>query len=130
MDLPSDRRAFQFDRKQISLDGKQQNLNVIQIGWISDMLPRNFESQNKLDRFPPRINSLRLQQQKFCQDTELAIVHIHVDLFVGAEEDSLFESASVVSNNSSLWRCPHRGGGCGSLSCDAQRWVIVTPCAP
>jgi hypothetical protein len=69
MDLPSDRRAFQFDRKRVALDGKGQNLNVIQIERISDMLPRNFESQNKLDCFPPRINSLRLQQQKFRRDT-------------------------------------------------------------
>jgi hypothetical protein len=97
MDLPSDRRAFQFDRKRIALDGKGQNLNVIQIGWSSDMSPRNFESQNKLDTFPPRINSLRLQKQKLLQDTELAIVHVHVDLFVGAEEDSVSESVSSKS---------------------------------
>jgi hypothetical protein len=61
------------------------------------MSPWNFESQNKSDHFPPRINSLRLQQQKFRQDTELAIAHVHVDLFVGAEEDSLSESASSKS---------------------------------
>jgi hypothetical protein len=61
------------------------------------MLPRNFESQNKLDCFPPQINSLRLQQQKFRQDTDLAIAHVHVDLFVGAEKDSLSESASSKS---------------------------------
>jgi hypothetical protein len=84
MDLPSDRRAFQFDRKRIALEGKQQNLNVNQIGRISDMSTRNFESQNKLHHFLPQINSLRLQQQKFRRDTELAIAHIHVDLFVGA----------------------------------------------
>jgi hypothetical protein len=127
MDLPSDQRAFQFDRKQITLDGKWQNLNVIRIGRTSDMSPRNFD---KLDCFPPQINSLRLQQQKPCRDTELAIVHVHVDLFVGAEEDSLSESASVVSNNASHHRCPRHGGGCGSLSCGAQRWVIATPCFP
>jgi hypothetical protein len=94
------------------------------------MLPRYFESQNKLDRFPPRINSLRLQQQKFRQDTELAIAHVHLDLFVGAEENSLSESASVVSNNASRRRCPRHGGGRGSFLCGAQRWVIATPCAP
>jgi hypothetical protein len=53
MDLPSDRCAFQFARKWIALDGKRQNLNTIQIGQISDILPQNFESQNKLDCFPP-----------------------------------------------------------------------------
>jgi hypothetical protein len=130
MDLPSDRHAFQFDRKRIALDGKRQNLNVIQIGWISDMSPWNFESQNKLDRFPPQMNSLRLQQQKIHQDTELAIAQVHVDLFVGAEEDSLSEKALVVPNNSSRCCCPHRGGGCGSLLYGVQRWVIATPCAP
>jgi hypothetical protein len=97
MHLPSDRRAFQFDRKRIALDGKRQNLNIIQIGWISDMSPRNFESQNKLDPFPSQINSLRLQQQNIRQDTELAIANVHIDLFVGAEEDSLSESASSKS---------------------------------
>ncbi len=68
MDLPSDRHAFQFDRKRIALDGKRQNLNVIGTGRISDMSPRNFELQNKLDHFPPRINSFRLQQPKFHGD--------------------------------------------------------------
>jgi hypothetical protein len=48
-----------------------------------------------MDHLPPRINSLRLQQQKFCRDTEFAIViaHVHVDLFVGGAEHSLSETA-------------------------------------
>ncbi len=46
-----------------------------------------------MDHLPPRINSLRLQQQKFLRDTELAIAHVHVDLFVGGAEDSLSETA-------------------------------------
>ncbi len=48
-----------------------------------------------MDRLPHRINSLRIQQQKFCRDTEMAIVKVHVDLFVGGtEEDSLPETTS------------------------------------
>jgi hypothetical protein len=50
-----------------------------------------------MDRLPPRINSLRLQQQKFCRDTELAIAHVHIDLFVGGAEDSLSETAPSKS---------------------------------
>jgi hypothetical protein len=50
-----------------------------------------------MDRPPPRINSLRLQQQKFRRDTELAIAHVHVDLFVGGAEDSLSETAPSKS---------------------------------
>ena len=50
-----------------------------------------------MDHLPPRINSLRLQQQKFCRDTKLAIAHVHVDLFVGGAEDSLSETAPSKS---------------------------------
>ncbi len=50
-----------------------------------------------MDRLPPRINSLRLQQQKFRRDTELAIAHGHIDLFVGGAEDSLSETAPSKS---------------------------------
>ena len=50
-----------------------------------------------MDPLPPRINSLRLQQQKFRWDTELAIAHVHVDLFVGGAEDSLSETTPSKS---------------------------------
>ena len=50
-----------------------------------------------MDRLPPRINSLGLQQQKFCRDTVLAIAHVHVELFVGGAEDSLSETAPSKS---------------------------------
>jgi hypothetical protein len=96
-DLPSDQRAFQFGRKRCAINSKRQNFHVIRIGQGSDMSPRNFESQLKMDRLPLRNNSLRLQQQKFCRDTELAIAHVHVDLFVGGAEDSLPETAPPKS---------------------------------
>ena len=96
-DLPSDQRAFQFDRKRCAIDSKRQKFHVIRIGRGSDMSPRNFESQLKMDRLPPRINSLGLQQQKFCRDTELALAHVHVDLFVGGTEDSLPENTPSKS---------------------------------
>ena len=97
MDLPSDQRAFQFDRKWIALDDKRRAFYVIRIGRGGDLSPVKFESQLKMDRLPPRINSLRLQQQKFRQDTELAIAHVNVDLFVGGMEDSLPETAPSKS---------------------------------
>ena len=50
-----------------------------------------------MDRLPPQINSLILQQQKFRRDTELAIAHMHVDLFVDGVEDSLPETAPSKS---------------------------------
>ena len=50
-----------------------------------------------MDRLPPQINSLRLQQQKFRRDTELAIAHVHVDLFVDGAEKSLPETAPSKS---------------------------------
>jgi len=89
MDLPSDQRAFQFDRKWIALEDKRRSFHVIRIGRGGDLSPVKFESQPKMDRLPPRINSLRLQQQKFRRDTELAIAHVHIDLFVDGAEDSL-----------------------------------------
>ena len=84
MDLPSDQRAFQFDRKWIALDDKRRAFYVIRIGRGGDLSPVKFESQLKMDRLPPRINSLRLQQQKFWRDTELAIAHVHVDMLLTA----------------------------------------------
>ena len=97
MDLPSGQRAFQFDRKWIALDDKRRAFYVIRIGRGGDLSPVKFESQLKMDRLPPRINSLRLQQQKFRRDTELAIAHVHVDLFVDGAEDSLPETAPSKS---------------------------------
>ena len=91
MDLPSDQRAaFQFDRKRMTIDSTRQNFYVIHIGREGDLSPLKFESQMKMDRLPPRINSLRIQQQKFRRETEMAIAEVHVDLFVGGTEDSLF----------------------------------------
>jgi hypothetical protein len=79
-------------------DGKCQLVYVIRIGGRYAGPPTlSFERQTKMDRLPPRISSLRLQQQKLCRDTELAIVHVHIDLFVGGKEDSLCESASSPS---------------------------------
>ena len=97
MDLPSDRHAFQFDKKWIALDGKRSDFYVIRIGRECDLSPLKFESQLKMDPPPPRINSLRIQQQKFRWDTEMAIAEVHVDLFVGGTEDSFPETAPSKS---------------------------------
>ena len=97
MDLPSDRHAFQFDKKRIALDGKRRDFYVIRIGREGDLSPLKFESQLKMDRLPPRIKSLRIKQQKFRQDTEMAIAEVHVDLFVGGTEDSFPETAPSKS---------------------------------
>ena len=95
IDLPSDCTPFEADQKRMVFNGKRQVVYVVRIGRGGDLSPLNFESQLKMDHLPPRINSLRLQQQKFCRDTELAIViaHVHVDLFVGGAEHSLSETA-------------------------------------
>ena len=53
MDLPSDQRAFQFDRKWIALDDKRHAFYVIRIGRGGDLSPVKFESQLKMDRLPP-----------------------------------------------------------------------------
>jgi hypothetical protein len=97
MDLPSDQRAFHLEKKRIALDDKRHAFYVIRIGREDDRSHLKCESQLKLNRFPPQINSLRLQQQKFCRDTELAIAHVHIDLFVGAAVDSLPETAPSKS---------------------------------
>jgi hypothetical protein len=76
---------------------KRQVVYVIRIGHEGDLSHFKFESQLKMDRLPPRINYLRLQQQKFRRDTELAIAHVHIDLFVGGTEDSLSETAPSKS---------------------------------
>jgi hypothetical protein len=78
-------------------NGKRQVVYVVRIGRGGDLSPSNFESQLKMDRLPPQINSLRLQQQKFWRDTGLAIAHVHVDLFVDGAEDSLPETAPSKS---------------------------------
>jgi hypothetical protein len=67
-----------------------------------------------MDHLLPRINSLRLQQQKFRRDTELAIAHVHVDLFVGGAEDSLSETAPSKSLASQM-----------GLSADADATTII-----
>ncbi len=53
MDLPSDQRAFQFDKKLIAQDDKQRPFYVIRIGREGDLLHLKFESQLKMDRLPP-----------------------------------------------------------------------------
>ena len=97
MDLPSDQRAFQLEKKQIALDDKRRAFYGIRIGCKGDLPHLKSESQLKMDLFPPKINSLRLQQQKFCLDTKLTIAHVHIDLFVGSAEDSLPETAPSKS---------------------------------
>jgi hypothetical protein len=98
IDLPSDCTPFEVDQKRMVFDGKRQHVYVIRIGGRYAGPPTlSFERQTKMDRLPPRINSLRLQQQKFRRDTELAIAHVHVDLFVDGAEDSLLETAPSKS---------------------------------
>jgi len=97
IDLPSDCTPFEADQKRMVFNGKCQVVYVLRIGRGGDLSPSNFESQLKMDRLPPRINSLRLQQQKFWRDTGLAIAHVHVDLFVDGAEDSLPATAPSKS---------------------------------
>jgi len=85
-------------------DGKRQHVYVIRIGGRYAGPPTlSFERQTKMDRLPPRINSLRHQQQKFRRDTELAIAHMHVDLFVDGAEDSLPKTAPLPSVEWQRW---------------------------
>ena len=95
--MSSDQHAFQFDKKRIALGDKRRDFYVIRIGQEGDLSSLKFESQLQMDCLPPRINSLGLQQQKFCRDTVLAIAHVHVELFVGGAEDSLSETAPSKS---------------------------------
>jgi hypothetical protein len=97
MDLPSGWQAFQFDRKMATIESTRQHFHVIRIGQEGDLLPRSFESQLNMDRLPPQISSLQIQQQKFRWDKELVIAHVHVDLIVDRADDSLRESASSKS---------------------------------
>jgi hypothetical protein len=102
IDLPSDCTPFEVDQKWMVFDGKCQLVYVIRIGGRYAGPPTmSFGRQTKMDRLPPRISSLRLQQQKSRRDTKLAVAHVHIDLFVGGKEDSLCESASSPSPTSS-----------------------------
>ena len=73
---------FQCDKKKVSLNNKRGDVYVVRIGWVCDHSPPNINNQLKMDRSPPRINFLRIQQQAFCRETELAIARTCVDLFV------------------------------------------------
>ena len=98
IDLPSDCTPFEVDQKRMVFDGKRQHVYVIRIsGRYAGPPTLSFERQTKMDRLPPPINSLRLQQHKFRRDTELAIAHVHTDLFVDGVEDSLPETAPSKS---------------------------------
>jgi hypothetical protein len=97
INLPSCCTPFEADQKRMVFNGKHQFVYVVRIGRGGDLLPSNFESQLKMDRLPPRINSLRRQQQKFRRGPGLAIAHVHVDLFVDGTEDSLPETAPSKS---------------------------------
>jgi hypothetical protein len=97
INLPSCCTPFEADQKRMVFNGKHQFVYVVRIGRGGDLLPSNFESQLKMDHLPPRINSLRRQQQKFRRGPGLAIAHVHVDLFVDGTEDSLPETAPSKS---------------------------------
>jgi hypothetical protein len=49
-----------------------------------------------MDWLLPRIILLRIQKQKFGQETELAVVNKHVDLFVEGTEDKRLNKAPDV----------------------------------
>jgi hypothetical protein len=97
IDLPSDCTPFEVDPKRMVFDGKRQLVYVIRInGRYAGPPTMSFERQTKMDRLPPRISSLRLQQQNFVGAQSLLIAHVHIDLFVGGEEDSLRVAVAIA----------------------------------
>ncbi len=66
-----DHSAFQFDRKKVSINNNREHVYVVRIGRVGDQSPKNLNSQLKMDHRPPKINSLRIQQQQFRQETDL-----------------------------------------------------------
>ncbi len=57
-----------------------------------------FNNQLKMDCHPPQINLLRIPQQKFHQETELAVACMHVDLLVeGTEDKQLIKAPDVMT---------------------------------
>jgi hypothetical protein len=94
--LQSDHSAFQFYKKRVVMNNTRDVVHVVRIGRVGDQLPCDFKIQLKMDRLPPRINSLRIQQQKIRRETELAVARVHVDLFVEGTEDKRLNEAPDV----------------------------------
>jgi hypothetical protein len=82
-----DHSAFLFNKKRVLIDNKQEDVYVVWIRRVDDQSPCNINNQLKMDHLPPQINSLRIQQQKFRQEIELAVACVHVDLFIESAED-------------------------------------------
>ena len=79
-DLSPDPPSFEFERKKIQINNQIEITYVVRIGRRIDRSPLKFEKQLKMNRNPPRMNSLRIQQQAFGRATDLAIANVHVKL--------------------------------------------------
>lgn len=77
-DLSPDPSSFEFERKKIQLNNQTQATYVVRIGRQNDRSPLKFEKQLKANQNPPRMNSLRIQQQAFGRATDLAIASVRV----------------------------------------------------
>ena len=78
-DLFSDPPSFEFERKKIRINNQKTHITyVVRIGRLTDQSPLKFEKQLKANQNPPRMNSLRIQQQAFGRATDLAIANVRV----------------------------------------------------
>jgi hypothetical protein len=79
-DLSPDPPSFEFERKQLRINNKIENFYVVRVSYLIYWSPLKFEKQLEANRNPPRMSSLRIQQQAFGRATDLAIASVRVGM--------------------------------------------------
>jgi hypothetical protein len=79
-DLSPHPPSFEFEQKKIRINNQSEITYVVRIGCLIGRLPLKFEKQLKMNRNPPRMNSLRIQQQAFGWATDLAIANLRANV--------------------------------------------------
>jgi hypothetical protein len=95
-DLSPDFCSIEIERKNMTINHIRENFYVARIGRIVDRTILKFEKQYQMNINPPRMNSLRIQQQAMCRATDLAVANIYINQYQKGKQNVIMATSAEV----------------------------------
>jgi hypothetical protein len=95
-DLSPDFCSIEIERKNMTINHIRENFYVARIGRIVDRTILKFEKQYQMNINPPRMNSLRIQQQALCRATDLAVANIYINQYQKGKRNVIMATSAEV----------------------------------
>jgi hypothetical protein len=97
-DLSPDFCSIEIEQKNITINHQRERFYVVCIGRIVDRTILKFEKQYQMKINPPRMNSLRIQQQALCRATDLAVANIYINQYQKGKRNVIMATSCQYSN--------------------------------